>query len=389
VSESGAVEPARPERSLTLLAALVEHSKVIVCCGAGGVGKTTTAASLALAAARLGRKVLALTIDPSRRLAETLGVSRNPAEPVPLPAELQQAAGIVPPGSVDAWMLDAKLVADESVRRFAGSEERAQRIMANRIYQQATTMVASMHEYTAMKALHRFVTEDHYDLVVLDTPPSRNALDFLDAPSRLASFLDGSIVSMFMPSRSGLLKRAGTRVMNKVLGAVFGADFTAEMTAFLETFSELFASLSTDLKNVRQRLTQKDVAFLLVTSPSTAAITEAHFFHDRVLQLGLPFRGFILNRCSSDAGKLFPNPALLVPDAPEALKTGLEKLKWLARSEALQVLRDRGLLAELALRAGKDSFALAFPELPAGAQDIATLSRIADIALSERRSGPR
>ena len=372
------------------LAQLIEQNKVIVCCGAGGVGKTTTAASVALAGARLGRKVLVLTIDPSRRLAETLGVSRNPPEPVAVPEDRQRAAGIQPPGNLDAWMLDSKLVADDAVRRFAGSEERARPVLENRLYQQATLILAGLHEYTAMKALHRFITEGHYDLVILDTPPSRNALDFLEAPRRLAGFLDGAIFRMFMPSKAGLVGRAGVRLISRVLRLVFGAEFATELTAFFESFSSLFESLNADILDVRERLTRSDTAFLLVTTPSEAAVTEAHFFHSRILQLGLPFRGFILNR--SQAGrsdKVFPDEGQLAPDASPALASGLEKLKWLARSEHLQVARDRGLLADLALRGGNEAFALALPNLPAGANDIATLARIATLALAERRSGPR
>ena len=372
------------------LAQLIERNKVIVCCGAGGVGKTTTAASVALAGARLGRRVLVLTIDPSRRLAETLGVTRNPPEPVAVPQDRQTAAGIAPPGNLDAWMLDSKLVADDAVRRFAGSEERARPVLENRLYQQATLILAGLHEYTAMKALHRFITSGHYDLVVLDTPPSRNALDFLEAPRRLAGFLDGAIFRMFMPSKAGLIGRAGVRLIARVLRLVFGAEFATELTAFFESFSALFESLNADILDVRQRLTQGDTAFVLVTTPSEAAVTEAHFFHDRILQLGLPFRGFILNR--SQAGrsdKVFPDASLLGPGASPALQSGLEKLKWLARGEHLAVARDRGLLADLALRGGKEAFALALPNLPAGASDIATLARIATLVLAERRSGPR
>jgi anion-transporting ArsA/GET3 family ATPase len=373
-----------------VLGKLIEENKVIVCCGAGGVGKTTTAASLALGAARLGRRVLVLTIDPSRRLAETLGVSRNPREPVPLPDDRQAAAGIKAPGRLDAWMLDAKLVADESVRRFAGSEERARPILANRVYQQATTMLAGLHEYAAMKALHGFITGGHYDLVVLDTPPSRNALDFLDAPTRLAGFLDGAIFRMFLPSKSGLIGRAGTKLISKVLGLVFGDEFASELSAFFESFAGLFASLNADLIDVRARLMQPDTAFILISTPSEAAVAEAHFFHERILQLGLPFRGFVLNR--SQAGmtrKLFPDASLLPADASPALKSAVEKLKWLARAEQLQVARDRGLLADLALRGGTQAFALGLPNLPAGANDITTLISIADLVRAERRSGPR
>jgi anion-transporting ArsA/GET3 family ATPase len=367
---------------------LAQNKRIIVCCGAGGVGKTTTAASLSVAAARLGRRVLVLTIDPSKRLAEALGVSQNPAQPVALPVDRQRAAGIEGAGSLEAWMLDPRKICDDAVRRFAQGDERARGIVKNRIYQQATAMVTGLHEYTAMKALHGFVTEGRYDLVVLDTPPSRNALDFLDAPSRFARFFDGGIFKLFLPSGHGVLHRAAEKMVAKVLGAVFGDDFAQEMREFLAAFFPLFTSLNGDFKEIRTLLTQDQAAFLLVTTPSEAALAEAHFFHDRILQLGLPFRGFVLNRSAAKAGdKVFPDPTQLPGDAPPALRTGIEKLKWLARSESLEESRDRGILAALALRSGGDAFAVSFPQIPRGASDVGTLATMADLMLSERRSG--
>ena len=380
----GATPGAQTLRSLALT------KRVIVCCGAGGVGKTTTAAAISLAAAKLGRKVLVLTIDPSRRLAEALGVSRNPPEPVPLSPERQLAAGIEPPGSLEAWMLDPKRVSDDAVLRFVGSEEAARPILQNRLYQEGTAIIAGLHEYTAMKALHRFVTEGKYDLVVLDTPPSRNALDFLDAPNRFARFVEGPIIKMFLPTKAGLFSRAGTRLVTRVLAAVFSEEFAAELSVFIGVFSRLFASLSVDLLQVRERLTEDDAAFLLVTTPSQAALTEAHFFHDKIRQLRLPFRGFVLNRSqASPEGDRFPSAELLPADASEALRSGIEKLKWLGRTESLQVSRDRGLLADLALRAGKGAFAIALPSVSAADSDGETLNTLARIIFAERRSGPR
>jgi anion-transporting ArsA/GET3 family ATPase len=373
-----------------MLAELARDNRVIVCCGAGGVGKTTTAASLGVAAARRGRRVLVLTIDPSRRLAEALGVSRNPPEPVALPLDRQVAAGIQPPGSLEAWMLDPVLVTDNAVRRFARTEEAARAILDNRLYQQGTQMVAGLHEYAAMKALHQFITEGRYDLVVLDTPPSRNALDFLDAPSRLARFLEGPVFRIFVPAERGFFAQAGTRLVWRVLNTALGATFAGELKVFFGVFAQLLSSLSTDLVAVRQRLSAADVAFVLVTTASPAALTEAHFFHDKIRQLGLPFGGFVVNR-SRAAGppKAFPQPSMLDEGASENLKSGLEKLKWLARAEVLEETRDRGLLADLALRGGHDAFSLALPNVTAGTGDMETLNTLAGLILDERRSGPR
>ena len=191
---------------------VLANKRVIVCCGAGGVGKTTVSASLALAAARAGRRVLVVTIDPSRRLAETLGVSRNLPEPTELPAERLAAAGVSAPGSLAAWMLDPQLVSDRVVHGFSKSEDDARRLLANPIYQNVTAMVAGMQEYTAVEALHGFVRDDRYDLIVLDTPPSRNALRFLEAPHRASGFLDGRVFNLFIPGEGSIIRRFASRL---------------------------------------------------------------------------------------------------------------------------------------------------------------------------------
>jgi anion-transporting ArsA/GET3 family ATPase len=156
------------------LAQLLTAKRVIVVCGAGGVGKTTSAASLAVAAARAGRRVLVITIDPSKRLAQTLGVSAQELEPVALSLERQQAVGIAAPGDLSAWMLDPQAVSDQTVRRLATDDASAELLLRNRVYRHVTSMIAGMQEYTAVEALHEFIRDDRYDLVVLDTPPSRD-----------------------------------------------------------------------------------------------------------------------------------------------------------------------------------------------------------------------
>lgn len=357
---------------------LLRTKKVLVCCGAGGVGKTTTAAALSLAAARAGRKVLVLTIDPSRRLAETLGVSRNPPTPVPVPPDRQVAAGIHAPAALDAWMLDPKLVADESVRRLVKDPADAERVLSNRIYQQVSAMVAGMHEYTAMEALHRLVSEGRYDLVVLDTPPSRHALDFLDAPRRLSGLVDTSAIQAFLPKKDSLVARAASRVIEKILGAIFGEEFAGELVAFMSTFSGIFASLNVDVNTMRNFLSGPDVAFLLVSSPAPATLAEAHFFQDKSKQLGLPFRGFVLNRSRArNVSKRWPDEGALDGLTPLA-KGALPKLQAMAHAELEAAKKDLQLLTELEQRAGTEATAMAVPELPEGADDMLTLLTIAD-----------
>jgi anion-transporting ArsA/GET3 family ATPase len=360
------------------LARIIREKRIIVCCGAGGVGKTTTAAAIALSAARQGRKVLVLTIDPSRRLAETLGVARNPPAPVPLAPERRALAGITT-GSLDCWLLDPKLVADETVRKLARTPEEAERFLSNRIYKNVTQMVAGMHEYTAMEELHKLVQEGRYELFVLDTPPSRHALDFLEAPRRLARVLEGRVFAALMPKKNGILTRAASRIVERALTIVFGAEFAADFTGFVATFSGLFSILSGHLSEMRSTLTRPDVAFLLVCSPAPATLTEAFFFQDKTNEMNLPFRGFVLNRSRArTGGRTMPEERMLGPDpSPDAL-SGLAKLQEMARVEQAAAARDQQLLEELKTKAGDGALAAAVPELPQGADDMSTLVAVAD-----------
>jgi len=377
-----ATAPGTATKAGPTLESLVRNQRIIVCCGAGGVGKTTTAAALALAGARLGRRVLVLTIDPSRRLAETLGVARNPPKPVRLPEDRLSQAEIVPPATLEAWMLDPKLVSDEAVRRLVKSPAEAERVLENRIYQHVTAMVAGMHEYTAMEALHRFVDEGRYDLVILDTPPSRHALDFLEAPGRLSKFLDGKIFQLFLPKEGGLLRRAASSLVNRVLKGVFGEEFAGDLTVFFSTFSGIFGSLNRDVTSMRAFLSQPDVAFLLVTSPAPAALMEALFFEKKTRELGLPFKGFVLNRSrAAHDGKVEPSDALLPANASPAAKSALRKLAVMAKDEQEHAEHDRKLLFDLAQRAGTSAVAVALPTLPTGADDMGTLLTVANVLL--------
>lgn len=346
-------------------------SKVIVCCGAGGVGKTTTSAALAILAARLGRKVLVLTIDPSKRLAQALGVAANPPAPVELGADAANAVGLNGPGSLQAWMLDPKRVADDAIRRIVKSPEAAEKLLGNRIYSHLTEMVAGMHEYTAMEALRGFVEQGRYDLVVVDTPPSRHALDFLEAPGRLNRFLDGRIFRLFMPSEEpGRLRKAAGGIVGKVLGGVLGAQFAEDLSVFFGTFAGVLGTLTRDVGGMREVLSRPGTAFVLVTSPAEAALEEAMFFYDKTRELKLPFKGFVLNRSSVHAGsKKSPGPEVLKPGASSEAIAALKKLELLAEKERARISQHQKLLAELKTRAGSGNFALALPMVVAGVDE--------------------
>ncbi len=286
---------------------LVTDKKVIVCCGAGGVGKTTTAAALALAAAQRGRRVLVLTIDPARRLAQAMGLGDRMREPAAVSDERLAAVGVTT-GRLDAWMLNPDVVFESLVGRMASTPEQAQRILQSRLFRHLSELVAGMQEYTAAEALYDFTVSGRYDLVVLDTPPARNALDFLEAPGKLARFLDERILSLFLPSRTrglGLFKKAG-ELIGTVFNRVFGAEFFSEIQEFLGAMSGMFGPMRAHAEGVRALLTDSDAAFLLVTSPDQAALADARYFRDRIADMKLPFAGFVLNRSWARTDGLTP-----------------------------------------------------------------------------------
>jgi len=207
------------------IARLLENKRVVVCCGAGGVGKTTTAAALGLGAAMLGKKALVLTIDPARRLAEAMGSPMSARAPVPTPDARLAEAGIR--GSLSTWMVDPRIVFEGMVRRLTTDQVQADAILQNRIYRALAQLVAGMQEYTAAEALYGFVESGQYDVVILDTPPSRNALDFLEAPRKLSLFLDERIIGVFLPGSGnvGIFRSRARALAHGVFTRIFGEGF--------------------------------------------------------------------------------------------------------------------------------------------------------------------
>jgi anion-transporting ArsA/GET3 family ATPase len=363
---------------------LIENKRVIVCCGAGGVGKTTTATAIALAAARHGRRVLALTVDPSRRLAETLGVERNLLVPTKPPQAKLDAAGIKEPGLLETWMLDPQLIAEQSVRRLAKNEQALKTLTNNRIYKELSRMVAGMQEYTAMEALHQFINGGKYDLVVLDTPPARNALDFLEGPSKLARFLDGRIFRLFLPDESGgMFQRGAAKLLGRVLSAVFGEETYKELQEFFAHFSDIFGSVNVNASATKDLLSDPELsAFLLVTSPSPEALKDAFYFYQRTQEMSLPFRAFVLNRSEAVAGgRQLPTPELLGSNPDPFLNSALIKLQKLAQLEFSQAGKDWELLSELNTKAGENGVAIALPTITSGANDMPSLLTLAQFMM--------
>ena len=296
------------------------RTRIIVCCGSGGVGKTTTAAALGLRAAERGRHVVVLTVDPARRLAQSMGLTSldNTPRPVPLP-DGHEGDG----GSLHAMMLDMKRTFDEIVEAHS-DPDRAAQILANPFYQSLSSSFAGTQEYMAMEKLGQLRRADEWDLIVVDTPPSRSALDFLDAPQRLSRFLDGRLIRLLTaPTR--VSSRAYLKVVNAWVGMATGAVTRVLGTQLLRDVQTFVAALDTMFGGFRERaedtyrlLQTPGTAFLVIATPEPDALWEASYFVERLSQDRMPLAGLILNR-------VHPSPA-----------ARLSAARSLAAAEALQ-----------------------------------------------------
>ncbi len=293
--------PAQPVR-LDVDAILRDPSvRIVVCCGAGGVGKTTTAAALALRAAEThGRRTVVLTIDPARRLAQAMGLTAldNSPRQVKLDAE--------GPGELHAMMLDMKRTFDEVVLTHT-DPKRAEVIFANPFYQAMSSTFAGTQEYMAMEKLGQLRAKDEWDLIVVDTPPSRSALDFLDAPQRLARFLDGRMLRMLLsPARAGgrsmfNLVTASFGVFSRAVQRILGGQLLTDLSGFVSALDTTFGGFRERAEQTFRVLQDRETAFLVVAAPEPDAIREASYFADRLAGQRMPLQGLILNRVHSVA----------------------------------------------------------------------------------------
>jgi anion-transporting ArsA/GET3 family ATPase len=274
------------------LTEVVRTAHVIVCTGSGGVGKTTAAASLALAAARAGRATIVLTIDPARRLAQSLGLRELDNTPRPV-------AGV---DGLDAMMLDMKRTFDEVIDRHAVDAARAGKIKSNRFYQQLSNSLAGTQEYMAMEKLYDLHQQGIYDCIVIDTPPTRNALDFLDAPKRLTDFLEGRFLKMFLAPglKAGkVVGRAvgfGTGMFMKAASKITGAGVLDDLADFFQSFEGMYSGFKDRAQSVYHLLASPESAFVVVASPEPPALREARYFLQRLEQDGMPTAGLVVNR---------------------------------------------------------------------------------------------
>jgi anion-transporting ArsA/GET3 family ATPase len=283
------------------VAELLADKRICVCGGSGGVGKTTTSAAIALGMAAAGAKVAVVTIDPAKRLANALGLDELENEPCRVEPE-RLAGELEVKGELWAMMLDPKRTFDELIERIAADPEKADEIKANRIYRELSTAVSGSQEFTAVAKLYELARDGDYDLLVLDTPPSRNALDFLDAPGRLTSFLEGRALKVFLrPTGLGMrVLGRGAAPFLAAIRKVTGVDLLSDLSTFFGLLGDMTDDFSERAAQVEKLLHSPSTAFLLVTSAQRAAIDEAIWFRRTLSESGLPFAGVIVNRVHHD-----------------------------------------------------------------------------------------
>jgi anion-transporting ArsA/GET3 family ATPase len=372
------------------------NARVIVTVGSGGVGKTTSAAAIGIAAARRGRRAAVLTIDPAKRLAQALGLEKMGNEPRPIDAEL------VKPGSVDAMMLETGNAFDDLIHRLVPDEERRDKLLANRLYQVIARQLGGTHEYMAVEKLYELTRDDAYDLVVLDTPPSVNALDFLDAPKRLSSFFSEKITRFFIKrseaQKKGLLAKLRDRAGELAVGLLskaLGSGFLEETQEFATAFQELFVEFRKRGLAIEELLTQSDTAFLVVSGADPVRVQEAVEFARALKKFGIKPTAFVANRvhlAPADAEVKLDTETLkaALGDADvEPLRQGLENARQV---RAALARRDRRGLVEMAKHAGKGKL-LVVPELDHEVEDRGAVEHViralaGDLPVDSAGEGP-
>ncbi|WP_433870966.1 ArsA family ATPase [Saccharopolyspora sp. CA-218241] len=350
-------------------------TRVVVCCGSGGVGKTTTAAALAVRAAERGRKTAVLTIDPARRLAQALGLPELGNQPRQV-----DVAGFEPAGDLSAMMLDMRRTFDDMVLAHAGPE-RAEQILGNPFYQTISTSFSGTQEYMAMEKLGQLAATGSWDLIVVDTPPSRSALDFLDAPQRLSTVLDGRLIRMLSsPARAGgrgLRKIVGTGfgLFAKAVSTIIGGQLLADASAFVQAFDSTFGGFRERADETFRLLRSPGTAFLVVATPEPDALREASFFVERLAGESMPLVGLIGNRTHPVFSGL-PGPRAEAAAEESAASAPLASAVLRLHADRVAVAeREKRLLARFT-RAYPEVPLVGVPALPADVHDIDGLREI-------------
>ncbi|HEX2096352.1 MAG TPA: ArsA-related P-loop ATPase [Solirubrobacterales bacterium] len=322
---------------------ILDGKQICICAGSGGVGKTTTSAAIATGMAERGLKVCVLTIDPAKRLADSLGLKELGNEAKRVDPALFKRHGLEMQGELWAMMLDAKATFDELVARQAPDDESRERVLNNRIYQQISSALAGSQEYMAMEKLFELHSEGRFDLLVLDTPPTRNALDFLDAPRRLTQFIEGRSLRVFMKP-TGLAARVagrGATVALGVLKRIVGFDLLADLAEFFNAFSGMVDGFQERAKRVNDLLAHPDTSFLVVCGPQGEPIDEAVYFHRKLVEAKLPFGGVIVNKVHYPAEETRGNGGDLEATLSERLDDAALAARVVSNFADYQALADR------------------------------------------------
>ena len=371
------------------LADVLGSHRVVVTVGSGGVGKTTTAAAMAVYAAMEGRKVLCLTIDPARRLANSLGLDEMTTSEQDVPHSLFDTNGLQCEGSLSAMMLDTKRTFDDLVAKYATDEGARDRILNNQIYKYVASSLAGTQEYMAMEKLHEVRKDPTWDLIVLDTPPTASALDFLTAPERLIDAIDSPAMRWFLQVFEGAGKEAfglvgrGATVLLRGIGKITGIEFLQQVAEFVSGINDLFGGFKERAEQVSDALRSPEVAFVLVTSPDPLAIGEARFFSDKLQDAGMKREAIIVNQVHT----LIPKPEMSTERKVAALRDVLPESIDAADihprlSEALNAERswaaaDRTEVERLGEQVGSDTRIVEVPAFDQDVHDLAALAKVA------------
>jgi anion-transporting ArsA/GET3 family ATPase len=382
----------------------LERSRILVCVGCGGVGKTTIAAALAVEAARRHRKVAVITIDPARRLADALGVQELGNDPQEIPREQLRMLGVPEDGALFAMMLDMKRTFDELVDRFAEDEAARERVLSNPIYRHVSDALAGSVEYSAMEKVFQLCEQERFDLVIVDTPPAQHALDFLDAPQRMVEFLESRIVQILIhpamaAGRLGFkVFHRGARKVLQLLERVSGLGFLEDISEFLMAFEKMSEGFRDRAVQVSELLLGPEAAFVLVAGPARESALQAEQLHDRLEATGVPLSAVLINRVhrwpgGSDAPSLSREdpPAPADVDALAAALASSEGPDFPAEAAARAAIASATVYAEQVRRDVRETETLqtrtervgrywgTIPELAEDVHDLAGLGRVADL----------